>query len=191
MRQTLYVNPSDEVFTEGFLEKHAEKKERKIVAKEIQTCMSRIFSEMWKLFPRTATVFQTAISLKKGKWIPEFAIYMTKDPNHEKPKKESEFSKCFNISKQQMDRLRDVIDRSIEYLRNHSAFDKYDIDTLLVTVYFDGSGWYRFCRKSSATANRFKSEMIAGLSEIKGAPAAADIKPALADDTFDDLDALI
>jgi uncharacterized protein YifN (PemK superfamily) len=189
MKAKMYYHPSpDEAYMEGFGENREKKKEQRKISTEMSYAMGRILQEMWKLLPRQATVFQLVTVKKKDKWDSEFAIYMTKDPNHEKPKKESEFAKTFNISKEQMNHLRDVINRSLRYVWEHTAIEKYGVDVVILTLYYDGSARYRFGQLQKSSVSNITHEMAVNVSSLgtRKGPAMIDGEGMLGDD-FDNL----
>jgi hypothetical protein len=186
----MYYHPGkkDEAFTESFGEKRAKKKELTQVSRELNACMSRIYQEMWRLFPRNATVFMMSCERKSnGSWEPSFYIYMTRDPNHEKPKTEKDFLKDFNISKEQLAHLKDVVDRSMRYMLSHCAFEKYQYDIILLYLFYDGSGQYRLSRKTAATGKRFLAQMVEDFKAIGTSKASNYIDGGI----LDDLDTVI
>ena len=150
----------EEIFTEGFSEDRRYKKEKKKLLSFMRDAVIRILQEMWKLFPRNATLFTCSISKEKGKWVPKTWIYMTRDVKNEKPVQESSYQKTFNISKEQMNHLKDVCVRTLEYVGRNTILDTTDIDLIIINVFFDGSGNYRFGKKSTVSKSNYAKEIV-------------------------------
>ena len=142
------------------------KKEIKKMQAYIRDAILRIMQEIWKLFPRNATIFTGAIKKQKGKWVTETLIYMTKDPKNEKPVKEDSYKKNFNISKEQLSHLKEVCARSLEYVGRNTILDTTSIDIFFVNVFYDGSANYRFGQMKSVAKSNYVSDLVDHVAAI-------------------------
>ena len=179
---------TDESFTEGFSEDRAKKKEKKKTLRLMRDAVIRIMGEMWKLFPRTATLFSCAITREKGKWTSKTWMYMTKDIRNEKPVQESSYQKTFNISKAQMDHLKDVCKRTLEYVERNSSMLSTDIDILVINVFFDGSANYRFGKRTSIAKSNYAKEIVDEMGALPDNVENAKLK---IDDSMNDFSGII
>ena len=183
MKEYDVINPT-EVFTESFSDKMREKKDRKKLLNLMRDAVIRIMNEIWRIFPRTATLFTCVVTREKGKWKANTWIYMTKDIRNEKPVNEPEYSKKFNISKDQLTHLKDVCTRTMEYIGRNSILDNTDIDILVVNVAFDGSANYRFGKKSSVAKSNYAKEIA---NEMNALPDNVDAPNLTLDDSLNDI----
>lgn len=167
------------------------KKDMKKMFSFIRDAMLRIMQEMGKLFPRNATVFSCLILKKNGKWIPETVMYMTRDLQNETPIKESAYQRTFNISKEQLAKLKDVCTRSMEYLSRNTILDSTDYNAFSLNVFYNGQGYYRFGHVNSVSKNKLTSELNATLANIPESQIKTDLSEIIDITDTSDFDGLI
>ena len=83
-----------------------------------------------------------------------------------------------------MNHLKDVCVRTLEYVGRNTILDTTDIDLIIINVFFNGSGNYRFGKKSTVSKSNYAKEIVNEMGTLPDSVDSPTLKLTNLNDDF-------